>query len=82
MAYTIVRRKWRGKKTKWVLMPLELIGLIPMLALFGIAQPDLYRTSMWQVGFNNRFNSNPAMILYAMANHQPLPNIPFVWSHT
>lgn len=58
----------------------ELAGTVPMLVLFGIAQPDLYRTKMWQVGYDNGFNSNPKMILYAYANHRPLPNIPFVWS--
>ncbi len=42
---------------------------MPMLVLFGISQPDLYRTKMWQVGFDNGFNSNPNMILYAYANH-------------
>jgi len=61
-------------------MLLELAGLIPMLVLFGIAQPDLYRTKLWQIGFDNHFNSNPNMILYAYANHRPLPTVPFVWS--
>lgn len=61
-------------------MSLELLGLIPLLVLFGIAQPDLYRTHLWQIGWEWRFNSNPAMILYAYANHRPLPTVPFVWS--
>ena len=39
----------------WILMLLELVGLIPVLVLFGIAQPDLYRTKMWQIGFDNGF---------------------------
>lgn len=66
----------------WILMVSELLGTIPMLVLFGIAQPDLYRSKMWQIGYEHRFNSNPAMILYAYANHRPLPTVPFVWSRT
>lgn len=58
----------------------ELAGLVPILVLFGIEQPDLYRTRFWQIGHDMRLNSNPNMILYAYANHRPLPTIPFVWS--
>jgi len=56
--------------------------LIPLLVLFGISSPDLYRTTMWQVGYDNGFNSNPAVVIYAIANFQPPPNIPLVWSQT
>jgi hypothetical protein len=52
------------------------------LALFGIADPDLYRTRLWTVGGNYGFNSSPTEILYAYANHRPIPTIPFVWSQT
>ncbi|WYZ44370.1 hypothetical protein EsH8_VII_000806 [Colletotrichum jinshuiense] len=82
MAYKILRRKWLLRPWMWALMPLELIGLVPLLVLFGIAQPDLYRTKLWEVGFANGFNSNPKMILYAYANYEPLPNVPFVWTRT
>ncbi|KHN96744.1 uncharacterized protein MAM_05300 [Metarhizium album ARSEF 1941] len=63
-------------------MPVELIGLVPTLVIFGIAQPDMYRTDMWQIGFENKLNSNPNMILYAYANYRPLPNVPLIWSQT
>jgi hypothetical protein len=66
----------------WYLFGLELAGLIPLLVIFGISQPDLYRTKFWQIGFDKGFNSNPKMILYAYANHRPLPTIPFVWSQS
>jgi hypothetical protein len=82
MTYHLIHRPWRVRKPLFLIMGFELIGLIPILVLFGIAQPDLYRTKMWQVGFENQFNSNPNMILYAYSNHRPLPNIPFVWSQT
>ena len=78
MGYRILHRPWRVRKPFYFTMLLELAGLIPMLVLFGIAQPDLYRTKLWQIGFDNHFNSNPNMILYAYANHRPLPTVPFV----
>ncbi|OAQ99811.1 hypothetical protein LLEC1_02906 [Akanthomyces lecanii] len=80
----VVHRKWpkiSRKATVW-LMPLELAGLIAVLVIFGIAQPDLYRTKMWQIGFDNGLNSNPDMILYAYANFKPLPKVPLIWSST
>lgn len=78
--YRIVHRPWKATNYAYALMSLELLGLIPILVLFGLAQPDLYRSNLWQIGWENRFNSNPAIILYAYANHRPLPTIPFVWS--
>lgn len=63
-------------------MAVELVGLVPALVIFGISQPDLYRTDMWKIGFENQLNSNPNMILYAYANHRPLPSVPLIWSRT
>lgn len=63
----------------WI-MPLELAGTVALLALFAIAQPDLFRTQLWGIGYVWGFNSNPNIIVYAKANHQPHPNVPFVWS--
>jgi len=82
MGYRLIHRPWRVRKPFYISMVFELAGLVPLLVLFGIAQPDMYRTRMWQVGFDNGFNSNPNMILYAYANHRPLPAVPFVWSQT
>ncbi|KOS18935.1 hypothetical protein ESCO_000267 [Escovopsis weberi] len=79
--YPIIRKwpSWAMRSTRW-LMLVEFIGLVPVLVIFGLAQPDMYRTAMWQIGFDNGLNSNPNMILYAYANHRPLPNVPFIWS--
>lgn len=63
-------------------MVFELIGLIPALVIFGISQPNLYRTDMWQIGFDYKLNSNPNIVLYAYANHRPQPNLPLIWSKT
>ncbi|CZR55331.1 uncharacterized protein PAC_05218 [Phialocephala subalpina] len=76
------RRKWKWPNVLIILMILELGGTVAALALFGIADPDLYRTRLWTVGANNGFNSSPTEILYAYANHRPIPSIPFVWSQT
>lgn len=76
------QRKWKWPKVLIALMVIELAGTVPALALFGIASPDLYRTTMWQIGYQNGWNSDPREILYAYANYAPLPKIPFVWSRT
>lgn len=62
------------------LFVVELLGIVAALALFGIAEPNLFRTRMWQIGYDNHFNSSPKQILYAYANHRPIPKTPFVWS--
>lgn len=80
MAYHILRRPWRHRKIYYYTMIPELATIVALLVLFGLAQPNTYRTLMWQIGYNNGFNSNPNMILYAYANHVPLPTVPFVWS--
>ncbi|CAK7228220.1 hypothetical protein SBRCBS47491_006828 [Sporothrix bragantina] len=80
MAYRILRRPWHHRKVYYYTMVPELGLIVGLLVLFGLAQPNTYRTLMWQIGFNNGFNSNPNMILYAYANHVPLPTVPFVWS--
>jgi len=80
MVYHAIHRKWPRTKPVWVVIPLELFGLVPILVLFGISQPDAWRTKLWEIGYNYQFNSNPLMTLYAYANYEPLPTVPFVWS--
>lgn len=80
--YRIMRRPWKVRKPLYFLLLPELGGTVGMLVMFGLQQPDLFRTEFWQIGFDNQLNSNPNMILYAYANYQPLPTIPFVWSQT
>lgn len=76
----MIHRRWRAKKPLyWGMVP-ELLGTIAVLVLFGVQQPDLFRTVFWKVGGQLGFNSSPTVILYAYANHRPLPKIPFVWS--
>lgn len=80
--YKFLHRKWptKARKAIWYLMALELVGLVPILVIFGIAQPDLYRTDMWRIGFLNGLNSNPNRVLYAYANYQPMPKVALIWT--
>jgi len=82
MGCMTLSRRWKWPKVLIALFVFELAGTVAALALFGIADPDLYRTKMWQIGSDNGFNSSPAEILYAYANHVALPKTPFVWSQT
>lgn len=52
---------------------------VALLALFGIADPNLYRTKLWQQGADLGFNSSPKAQLYAAANYQSY-KVPHVWS--
>ncbi|KAG9249259.1 hypothetical protein BJ878DRAFT_590 [Calycina marina] len=77
-----ITRRWKVPKVLYSLFVIELAGSVATLALFGIADPDLYRTKLWQIGSDNGFNSSPLQILYAYANYQPIPKTPLVWSQT
>ncbi|KAL9061541.1 MAG: hypothetical protein Q9162_000073 [Coniocarpon cinnabarinum] len=72
-------RRWRSMNTVWALFAIELALTIPALALFAIAQPDLYRTRLWRDGFKSGFNSNPEAQIYAMTNREHY-EVPLVWS--
>lgn len=73
-----ISRKYRSPWTFIGLLVAEFPVTVAILALFGIAAPNLYRTLLWQDGADNGFNSNPNEILYAYANYKPI-NIPMVW---
>ncbi|KAH6651160.1 hypothetical protein F5144DRAFT_77205 [Chaetomium tenue] len=78
--YRILHRPWRARRPLYFVMIPELAGVITLLVLFGVQQPDAFRTLFWRIGYENKLNSNPNMILYAYANYQKIPTIPFVWS--
>ncbi|KAL8941194.1 MAG: hypothetical protein Q9211_001908 [Gyalolechia sp. 1 TL-2023] len=77
--FKAIPREWRTPRTILYLFALELLIEIAALALFGIAQPDLYRTRLWQEGSNHGWNSNPNSIIYAYANYRPI-STPLPWS--
>jgi len=73
-------KQWKSPRAIVALMIIEFIGTVPALVLFAVADPDAFRTELWQIGYDNGFNSNPNQILYAYANYRPLPQTPLVWS--
>lgn len=74
-----IPRQWRTPKALIGLFILEVPFSIAALALFGIAQPDLYRTRFWQEGADQGWNSNPNQLIYAIANYRPI-KAPLPWS--
>ena len=77
-----ISRVYRPDGAVWpwyTFLALELPLTVALLALFGIADPDTYRTKLWQDGADNGFNSSPTAGLYAAANYQPYKT-PAVWS--
>jgi len=74
-----VPSEWKTPKTLRLLFVLELLLSIAALALFGIAQPDLYRTRFWREGSDQGWNSNPNQLIYAAANYKSI-NAPLPWS--
>jgi hypothetical protein len=66
----------------WTIVALTILEFpvtVAALALFGIADPDTYRTLLWEDGFLNSFNSSPDGPLYAAANYQSF-TVPIIWS--
>ncbi|KAL8871608.1 MAG: hypothetical protein Q9174_002598 [Haloplaca sp. 1 TL-2023] len=74
-----IPRQWKFPKAILYLFGIELLIEIAALALYGIAQPDLYRTRLWQEGSVHGWNSNPNVIIYAYANYKPI-STPLPWS--
>lgn len=79
MARFFLARYWRMRKLFFVLLIIEIPLTIALLALFGIADPDTYRTRLWRNGSVKGFNSDPSEILYAYANYRPI-SVPLIWS--
>ncbi|KAL8919259.1 MAG: hypothetical protein Q9172_005076 [Xanthocarpia lactea] len=77
--YAAIPREWKFPKVILYLFGVELLFEIAALALFGIAEPDLYRTDLWQEGSDHGWNSNPNSIIYAYANYRPV-HTPLPWS--
>lgn len=74
-----IPRKWKTPRAIIPLFVVELCIEIAALALYGIAQPDLYRTRLWQEGSDHGWNSSPSEIIYAYANYRPI-STPLPWS--
>ncbi|WEW57652.1 hypothetical protein PRK78_003119 [Emydomyces testavorans] len=64
-------RKYLSPLAFKALLVIELPFTVAVLALFGIASPNLYRTKLWQDGADNGFNSSPDELVYRFANYEP-----------
>ena len=58
---------------------LEFPLTVAMLTLFGVADPNTYRTKLRQNGADLGFNSDASEAVYAYANYKPVVT-PMVWS--
>ena len=76
--FDAIPKQWRTHRTIRILFSIEMALTIPALALYGIAQPDLYRTQFWQEGSDHGWNSSPDQIIYAAANYKPV-KAPLPW---
>ena len=70
---------WRHPRPFLWLCMLEFPMTVACLALFGIADPNTYRTKLWKEGYKNGWNSDPVDILYAIANYKPV-DTPHPWN--
>ena len=71
--------EWRVPKALLVLFAIELAVGVPILALYGIADPDLYRTRLLEEGAKNVWNSSPITVLYASYNYITI-KVPTPWN--
>ena len=58
---------------------LEFLLTVAVLTLYGIADPNTYRTRLCQNGADAGFNSDPSIVLYSYAYYKPIKT-PLVWS--
>ncbi|KAK0252500.1 hypothetical protein B0A54_05758 [Friedmanniomyces endolithicus] len=79
MPRIFIARTWRIPPIIIALIVIEFPLTVACLALYGIADPDTYRTKLWQNGYDKGFNSAPNSILYNYANYKPAYT-PMIWS--
>lgn len=63
---------WRHTRPLYLMCAIEFPFTIACLALYGIADPNTYRTALWTEGASHGWNSNPIEILYSYANYKPI----------
>jgi hypothetical protein len=67
---------------RWTFLSLlfEFILVITGLGLFLGGYIENVRSSLWEIGGNHGWNSNPRLRIYFYANHITPPDVPLVWS--
>jgi hypothetical protein len=71
--------RWASMRVVWCLICFEVPLTIALLVLFGVADPNTYRTLLWLDGFENGFNSNPSQPVFNLVNGGQYKT-PLVWS--
>ncbi|KAI1415448.1 hypothetical protein F5Y13DRAFT_144430 [Hypoxylon sp. FL1857] len=54
--------------------------VIITMSLLCCAYPERFRKTLWEIGGENGWNSNPRLRIYFYANYQQPPEIPLVWA--
>ncbi|KAI1394922.1 hypothetical protein F4819DRAFT_480028 [Hypoxylon fuscum] len=67
---------------KGFLLTLELILALVTMSLLCCAYPEDFRKTLWLVGGENGWNSNPRLRIYFYANYQQPPEIPVIWTQS
>ncbi|OTB01685.1 hypothetical protein M426DRAFT_25449 [Hypoxylon sp. CI-4A] len=50
------------------------------MSLLCCAYPERFRKTLWEIGGENGWNSNPRLRIYFYANYQQPPEIPLIWT--
>lgn len=61
-------------------MVIEFSLVIVTMSLLCCAYPERFRKTLWEIGGQNGWNSNPRLRIYFYANYQQPPEIPLVWT--
>lgn len=58
----------------------EFLIAFATLVLFTVIYADDLRTTLWEIGGDEGWNSNPRLRIYYYANHREPPEVPLIWS--
>lgn len=70
----------RPDPTQIFALAAEFMVVVPTLVLFAVIYADDLRTTLWEIGGDKGWNSDPRLRIYFYANHREPPEIPFIWS--
>ncbi|KAI1102757.1 hypothetical protein F4804DRAFT_312129 [Jackrogersella minutella] len=62
------------------LLAIEFVLVIATMSLLCCTYPERFRKTLWEIGGENGWNSNPHLRIYFYANYQQPPEIPLVWA--
>ncbi|KAI1382928.1 uncharacterized protein F4822DRAFT_421590 [Hypoxylon trugodes] len=62
-----------------ILLVVEFVLAITTMSLLCCAYPEQFRKTLWEIGGENGWNSNPRLRIYFYANYEKPPEIPLVW---